>query len=79
MLILRRVILFDIFFIRLESHNYDLKMLLVTEELKNLAVSLEKRIVSLEGGPAQPAAGDDEDVDLFGSSDDEEDEEKAKV
>jgi len=54
-------------------------LLSVTEELKKLAVSLEKRVISLEGGQAKSTpVAEEEDVDLFGSSD-EEDEEKTKV
>ena len=62
----------------------------VTDDLRNLVLTLEKRVASLEGGakaspaPAAkaapaPAAGDDDDVDLFGSSDEEEDADAAKV
>ena len=62
----------------------------VTDDLRNLVLTLEKRVASLEGkpiaaapaakaAPAPAAAGDDDDVDLFGSSDEEEDAEAAKV
>ena len=60
----------------------------VTDDLRNLVLTLEKRVASLEGGAkaspapaakAAPAAGDDDDVDLFGSSDEEEDADAAKV
>jgi hypothetical protein len=52
-----------------------------------LILGLEKRVATLEGKsgvkPAPVAAPgkaeEEEDVDLFGSSDDEEDDEKAKV
>ena len=69
----------------LEIENKNLKK--VTDDLRNLVLTLEKRVASLEGGakaspaPAAkaapaPAAGDDDDVDLFGSSDEEEDAEQ---
>merc|ERR1719233_832996 len=50
----------------------------------NLVISLSARVEKLEGGgsavPATPAAAlDDDDVDLFGSDDEEEDAEKARI
>ena len=73
----------------LELENKSLKK--VTEDLRNLVLTLEKRVASLEGKsggaapapakaePAKPAADDDDDVDLFGSDDEEEDAEAARV
>lgn len=73
----------------LEIENKNLKK--VTEDLRNLVLTLEKRVASLEGksggsAPAPkaaaapaPAADDDDDVDLFGSSDEEEDADAARV
>jgi len=75
----------------LELENKNLKK--VTEDLRNLVLTLEKRVASLEGKsggsapapapkaePAKPAADeDDDDVDLFGSDDEEEDAEAARV
>ena len=60
----------------------------VTDDLKNLVIKLEARVVSLEKGgvkaapAAAPAAADDDDddeVDLFGESDEEESEEKKRI
>ena len=67
----------------------------VTEDLRNLVLTLEKRVASLEGksggapaaaaaapkaAPAKPAADDDDDdVDLFGSDEEEEDADAARV
>ena len=64
----------------------------VTEDLRNLVLTLEKRVASLEGKTgapapeaAKPAAApakaveDEDDVDLFGSDSEEEDAEAAKV
>ena len=52
--------------------------LAVTDDLKALVLSLEARVGQLEGGkPAAkpaPAEEEDDDVDLFGSSDEEESE-----
>merc|ERR1712029_1137830 len=70
----------------LEVENKQLKK--VTDDLKALVLSLEARVGQLEGGkpaakpaPAKPApAGEeDNDVDLFGSSDEEESEEKKRI
>ena len=73
----------------LELENKSLKK--VTEDLRNLVLTLEKCVASLEGKsgggapapakaePAKPAADDDDDVDLFGSDDEEEDAEAARV
>merc|ERR1712157_633820 len=72
----------------LEVENKQLKK--VTDDLKALVLSLEARVGQLEGGkpaakpapakpgPAKPAPADeeDDDVDLFGSSDEEESQEK---
>merc|ERR1712055_829261 len=68
----------------LEVENKQLKK--VTDDLKALVLSLEARVGQLEGGkpaakaPAKaapaPAEEEDDDVDLFGSSDEEESEEK---
>jgi hypothetical protein len=79
---------------RKESKPYDLgfaphlsqkRLSTVTAELQNLVLTLEKRVATLEGKPgaghAKPvaaAADDDDDIDLFGSSDDE-DAEAARV
>merc|ERR1712080_520705 len=67
----------------LEVENKQLKK--VTDDLKALVLSLEARVGQLEGSnpagaakpapaakPAAPADDDDEDVDLFGSDDEEE-------
>merc|ERR1712098_448442 len=70
-------------FSSLEIENRELRK--VTEELKNLVVSLSARVAKLEGsggvGTATPATeeNDDDDVDLFGSDDEEEDAEKARI
>jgi len=70
-------------FSSLEIENKELRK--VTEELKNLVISLSARVEKLEGGgsavSATPAAAteDDDDVDLFGSDDEEEDAEKARI
>jgi len=70
----------------LEKENKTLKK--VTDDLKNLVIKLEARVVSLEKGgvkaapAAAPAAADDDDdeeVDLFGESDEEESEEKKRI
>ncbi|XP_023348099.1 uncharacterized protein LOC111716835 isoform X3 [Eurytemora carolleeae] len=67
----------------LELENKQLKK--VTDDLKSLILRLEGRVTSLEGGKApaaKPAAeDDDDDVDLFGSDDDNEevDAEKARI
>merc|ERR1711936_698813 len=73
----------------LEVENKQLKK--VTDDLKALVLSLEARVGQLEGGkpaakaapaPAKAApapAEDDDDVDLFGSSDEEESEEKKRI
>merc|ERR1711963_922038 len=75
----------------LEVENKQLKK--VTDDLKALVLSLEARVGQLEGGkpaakpapakpaPAKPAPADeeDDDVDLFGSSDEEESEERMKA
>merc|ERR1712083_672955 len=74
----------------LEVENKQLKK--VTDDLKALVLSLEARVGQLEGGkpaakptakaPAKPApepAEEDDDVDLFGSSDEEESEEKKRI
>merc|ERR1711936_496622 len=61
----------------LETENKQLKK--VTDDLKALVLSLEARVGTLEGGKpaakatpaAAPAAEDDDDVDLFGSDDEE--------
>lgn len=74
----------------LEKENAQLKK--ITDELRSLVLSLDSRVKSLEGStgttaapkpaaapqPAKPAAkDDDDDVDLFGS--DEEDEEAERI
>merc|ERR1712142_795560 len=71
-------------FSSLEIENKELRK--VTEELKNLVISLSARVAKLEnsgGGVTAipPAATDenDDDVDLFGSDDEEEDAEKARI
>merc|ERR1712107_705439 len=68
----------------LEVENKQLKK--VTDDLKALVLSLEARVGQLEGGkpaPAKaapaPAEEEDDDVDLFGSSDEEESEEKKRI
>merc|ERR1712080_52960 len=68
----------------LEVENKQLKK--VTDDLKALVLSLEARVGQLEGGKAAPAKAapapaeeEDDDVDLFGSSDEEESEEKARI
>jgi len=71
----------------LELENKTLKK--VTEDLKGLISRLESRVAALEGGgkaapaPAKAAApaeeDDDDDVDLFGSDEEEDDAEKARV
>jgi len=70
----------------LELENKQLKK--VTEDLKGLILKLEGRVATLEGGkaPAPAAAApapakeeEDDDVDLFGSDDEEEDAEKARI
>jgi len=74
----------------LELENKALRK--VTDDLKGLILKLENRVATLEGGKsAAPAAApapkkaepeeeeDDDDVDLFGSDDEEEDAEKARV
>ena len=72
----------------LEVENKQLKK--VTDDLKALVLSLEARVGQLEGGKAAPAkaapakaapapADDDDDVDLFGSSDEEDDAEKQRI
>eukprot|EP00092_Neocalanus_flemingeri_P003406 GFUD01003648.1.p1 GENE.GFUD01003648.1~~GFUD01003648.1.p1 ORF type:complete len:257 (-),score=69.47 GFUD01003648.1:731-1501(-) len=68
----------------LETENKQLKK--VTDDLKALVLSLEARVGSLEGGkpaakaaPAPAAADDDDDVDLFGSDEEEDDAEKARI
>merc|ERR1711928_283791 len=70
----------------LEVENKQLKK--VTDDLKALVLSLEARVGQLEGGkpatkpaPAKPAPAEeeDDDVDLFGSSDEEESEEKKRI
>jgi len=66
----------------LELENKQLKK--VTDDLKGLILKLESRVNTLEGGKAAPApaaaaADDDDDVDLFGSDDEEEDAEKARI
>merc|ERR1712071_415361 len=60
----------------LEVENKQLKK--VTDDLKALVLSLEARVGQLEGGKAAPA-NDDDDVDLFGSSDEEDDAEKQRI
>jgi len=72
-------------FSSLEIENRELRK--VTEELKNLVVSLSARVAKLEGSggvvtatsPATAEENDDDDVDLFGSDDEEEDAEKARI
>lgn len=69
----------------LEIENKTLKK--TTNDLKGLISKLESRVAALEGGkPAAPAAApaaaaeeDEDDVDLFGSEDEEESEEKARI
>jgi len=68
----------------LELENKQLKK--VTEDLKGLILKLESRVATLEGGKApapapakEEAKEDDDDVDLFGSDDEEEDAEKARI
>jgi len=68
----------------LELENKQLKK--VTEDLKGLILKLESRVATLEGGKApapapakEEAKDDDDDVDLFGSDDEEEDAEKARI
>merc|ERR1712223_2252522 len=70
----------------LEVENKQLKK--VTDDLKALVLSLEARVGQLEGGkpaaksaPAKPAPAKQEDdaVDLFGSSDEGESEEKKRI
>jgi len=68
----------------LEIENKQLKK--VTDDLKGLILKLENRVAVLEGGKAAPAPAaapakeeDDDDVDLFGSDDEEEDAEKARI
>merc|ERR1712080_348968 len=77
----------------LEVENKQLKK--VTEDLKSLVSRLEARVAKLEvsgGSPAKPSAApapapapakeeeeDDDDVDLFGSENEEEDAEKARI
>ena len=72
-------------FAKLEGENTELKK--VTEELKKLVVTLTKRVEQLEKGGVIAASVEnckdpqdsEDDVDLFGSDDDEEDEEKARI
>ena len=70
-------------FSSLEIENKELRK--VTEELKNLVISLSARVERLESGGSAVAATstaateDDDDVDLFGSDDEEEDAEKARI
>jgi len=74
-------------FANLETENKELRK--VTEDLKNLVVSLSERVSKLEcNGPATKvdtsvtvaaAADDDDDIDLFGSDEEEEDAEKARI
>jgi len=69
----------------LEIENKTLKK--TTNDLKGLISKLESRVAALEGGkPAAPSAApaaaaeeDEDDVDLFGSEDEEESEEKARI
>merc|ERR1711936_1473221 len=68
----------------LEVENKQLKK--VTDDLKALVLSLEARVGQLEGGkPAAkptakaPAEEEEDDVDLFGSSDEEVSEEKKRI
>merc|ERR1712130_847939 len=68
----------------LETENKQLKK--VTDDLKALVLSLEARVGTLEGGkpaakpaPAAAPAAADDDVDLFGSEDEEESEEKKRI
>merc|ERR1711935_308292 len=74
----------------LETENKQLRK--VTDDLKALVLSLEARVGQLEGGKpaakapaktapakAAPAEEEDDDVDLFGSSDEEESEEKERI
>merc|ERR1712215_6346 len=69
----------------LEMENKELKK--VTEDLKNLVVSLSERVSKLECGgtvnkvdaPAIVDDQEDDDIDLFGSEDEEEDAEKARI
>ena len=71
-------------FAKLEGENTELKK--VTEDLKKLVVTLTKRVEQLEKGGVTAAVVEecknlqdtDDDVDLFGSDDDE-DEEKARI
>jgi len=70
-------------FSSLEVENKELRK--VTEDLKKLVVSLSARVSKLESatnsGSALPTSKDeeDDDVDLFGSDDEEEDAEKARI
>jgi len=70
-------------FATLEMENKELRK--VTEDLKNLVVSLSERVSKLECGGTvtkvdSPVIVDDkDDIDLFGSDDEEEDAEKARI
>merc|ERR1712088_487140 len=69
----------------LEVENKELKK--VTDDLKSLVLSLQARVDKLDGGkapaPAAKAAPapaeDDDDVDLFGSDEESDDEEKKRI
>merc|ERR1739847_19075 len=72
----------------LEVENKELKK--VTDDLKSLVLSLQARVDKLDGGKASapapaakaapaPAEDDDDDVDLFGSDEESDDEEKKRI
>ena len=62
----------------------------MTDDLKSLVLSLQARVDKLDGGKASapapaakaapaPAEDDDDDVDLFGSDEESDDEEKKRI